>query len=179
MIVVVGWPRSGTSLLMQILEAGGLDPVIGPYAREPRPFNRNGVWEIPRVRYAVQERIDDPNAVIKVFHRPLTLLLEAGIVPAGAVMSVRDPVLVSASAAALWTARPVQKPEYLERIRVNTLRALEAADVPVVEVDPAVLVDKPEKESLRIATELEPVLGRLLDVAAMSRVPDPGELHHR
>lgn len=178
MIFVVGWPRSGTSLLMQLLAAGGLDPVVGPNAREPRPFNPHGVWEIKAVEYHVRERGGDKDAVVKVFHFLVERLALRGLLPAAAIISDRDPALVAASAAALWPDRQAQRPpEALAAVRARTLALLERENVPSLDVDPARLVADPAGESERIAAFLEPVIGRKLDVAAMALVPEPAELH--
>ena len=48
MVVVSGLPRSGTSLMMQMLAAGGL-PVVSDGRRVPDPDNPRGYWEDQRV----------------------------------------------------------------------------------------------------------------------------------
>lgn len=48
-IVVTGLPRSGTSLMMQILEAGGI-PVLTDGRRTPDPSNPRGYFEDERVK---------------------------------------------------------------------------------------------------------------------------------
>jgi hypothetical protein len=48
-IVVSGLPRSGTSMMMKMLEAGGLE-VITDYIREPNQDNPKGYYEFERVK---------------------------------------------------------------------------------------------------------------------------------
>ena len=52
MIVVSGTPRSGTSMMMQMLEAGGIECVYDPDMGKQNPlnmsFNPNGYFELPR-----------------------------------------------------------------------------------------------------------------------------------
>ncbi len=42
--IVTGLPRSGTSLMMQMLQAGGL-PVLSDFKRQADAFNPGGYWE--------------------------------------------------------------------------------------------------------------------------------------
>src|ERR1700732_1557774 len=49
LIIVSGLPRSGTSLLMQMLEAGGI-PVLTDGVRHPDVSNPRGYYELERVR---------------------------------------------------------------------------------------------------------------------------------
>jgi len=48
-IVVSGLPRSGTSMMMKMLEAGGL-PIMTDNLREPDANNPNGYYEFERVK---------------------------------------------------------------------------------------------------------------------------------
>jgi len=48
-IVVSGLPRSGTSMLMQVLEAGGLS-LLCDYKRRPDPDNPRGYYELEKVK---------------------------------------------------------------------------------------------------------------------------------
>lgn len=49
LIVVSGLPRSGTSMLMQMLEAGGVD-VVADFERAADPDNPEGYYELERVK---------------------------------------------------------------------------------------------------------------------------------
>jgi len=59
-IIVSGLPRSGTSMMMQMLEAGGL-PVLKDDIREPDEDNPKGYYEFERVKQIAQDRawLDD------------------------------------------------------------------------------------------------------------------------
>jgi hypothetical protein len=48
-IVVSGLPRSGTSLMMQMLQAGGI-PLLTDNQRKPDPNNPKGYWEFEKVK---------------------------------------------------------------------------------------------------------------------------------
>jgi hypothetical protein len=45
MIIVTGLPRSGTSLCMQMLEAGGIPVLVDAHGRESQPENPRGSYE--------------------------------------------------------------------------------------------------------------------------------------
>ena len=49
LIVVSGLPRSGTSMLMQMLDAGGI-PVLSDAVRPPDASNPRGYYELERVK---------------------------------------------------------------------------------------------------------------------------------
>jgi hypothetical protein len=70
-IIVSGLPRSGTSMLMQILESGGI-PVLADHIRKPDDDNPNGYYEFEPVK----RTRDDPSWVpaargkaVKVIYR--------------------------------------------------------------------------------------------------------------
>lgn len=52
--VVSGLPRTGTSLMMQMLQAGGL-PVMTDAIRQPDGSNPNGYWELEKVKKLRQD----------------------------------------------------------------------------------------------------------------------------
>jgi 16S rRNA G1207 methylase RsmC len=49
LIVVSGLPRSGTSMVMQMLEAGGVE-IVADFARAADPDNPEGYYELERVK---------------------------------------------------------------------------------------------------------------------------------
>jgi len=49
LVVVSGLPRSGTSMMMQILEAGGLE-IVADFERAADPDNPEGYYELERVK---------------------------------------------------------------------------------------------------------------------------------
>ncbi len=48
-VVVSGLPRSGTSLMMQMLAAGGME-VVSDHQRRPDVDNPRGYWELEQVK---------------------------------------------------------------------------------------------------------------------------------
>lgn len=181
MIVVTGWPRSGTSLLMQILVAGGLSPIHHGGDR-PRPFNRGGVWEHPLagahpVRIVAAHK-HDPRACVKIFHRPLQRVLDDGFVLHAVLMTDRSP---EAAVRSQETSAPRRRAAglagRLATTRATTLAMLEATGTPYVVVPFRPLVDEPAAAVSELAGFLAPIVGEL-DVAAMAAVPDPSQLHH-
>lgn len=58
-IIVSGIPRSGTSMAMQILEAGGV-PIFTDKKRKPDENNPKGYYEVEAVK-----RLDKDNSIIK------------------------------------------------------------------------------------------------------------------
>jgi hypothetical protein len=69
-IVVSGLPRSGTSLMMRILEAAGV-PILQDDARPPDASNPHGYFELSAVRRTARDAswLDDaPGHAVKVIH---------------------------------------------------------------------------------------------------------------
>lgn len=68
--VVSGLPRSGTSMMMRMLEAGGM-PVVVDHQRRPDPDNPNGYYEFERVKKLKDDTawLDDVSgAAVKVIY---------------------------------------------------------------------------------------------------------------
>jgi hypothetical protein len=63
--VVSGLPRSGTSLMMQMLEAGGL-PILTDNLRTADPDNPKGYYELEQVKQLERDQSWVPRAVGKV-----------------------------------------------------------------------------------------------------------------
>jgi hypothetical protein len=63
--VVSGLPRSGTSLMMQMLEAGGL-PILTDHQRSADPDNPKGYYEFERVKQLERDQSWVPSALGKV-----------------------------------------------------------------------------------------------------------------
>src|SRR6185295_2090816 len=64
-VVVSGLPRSGTSLMMQMLEAGGL-PILTDNRRPADPDNPKGYYEFEPVKQLARDQAWIPSAVGKV-----------------------------------------------------------------------------------------------------------------
>lgn len=179
MIVVMGrWPRSGTSLLMAMLAAGGLNPLRDDdqSTSDQYPvgaFQHSGVLTGRTVETLAAADMG-ARACVKMFPRHLRDLSDVGVYPAK-VLVVSRPY---EECAASWDAAFPGRSRDHDREGVNTaadvaLALLAEADVPVLGVDFHVLVDDPHGESQRIAV----FVGGGLDVKAMAAVPDPAHRH--
>src|SRR5262245_31826750 len=180
--VVTGAPRSGTSLLMQVLRAGGV-PVTTDGVRAPDAGNPRGYLEHARLRGLGR----DPAAAalvrgavggaVKVVHALVAAL------PAGpryrVLLAERDLAHVAASQNALLAhtgqAADDLAPERLAAVLRAQLdeaaRALAArGDTALLRVDTAALVREPAAG----CAEIDRFLGGGLDRAAMARAVAPG-----
>jgi len=182
--VVTGAPRSGTSLLMQLLAAGGV-PALTDGARPPDASNPRGYLEHTLLRRLGRDPAADllvrsaVGRAIKIVDA-LVSALPAG--PAYRVLVARrDPAEVVASqdrmlerAGETATALPVGRLAEILRIQLDeAVAALRARpDVALLEVDVAALVRAPAA----CCAELDAFLGGGLDRAAMARVVVPGLL---
>jgi hypothetical protein len=178
-IVVSGAPRSGTSLMMQILEAGGIEPLTDA-ARPPDEGNPRGYYELE----AVKRLPDDagwlaraPGRAVKVIHALAPRLPEG---PRYRVLWMeRDLGEVARSQRALLETlgRPPADPlsdariaEILGQQLERVAAALDArADVARLVVEHARLVADPGPSVARVAA----FLGVTRDLAAMAGVVDP------
>jgi hypothetical protein len=184
-IVVSGLPRSGTSMLMKMLEAGGLQ-VVTDGRRTADEDNPKGYYEIERVKDLAQEKdkrylADARGKVLKV----ISFLLKS--LPANLnyrVVFIRrnlDEVLASQSKMLLRRGEADDTP--LERMRelleADVWRAgyllRHAPQFDAIEVQYAELVARPREHARRIAE----FLGRGLDVQAMVSAVDPALYRNR
>jgi hypothetical protein len=72
-MIVSGLPRSGTSMMMQMLEAGGI-PVLADNLRQPDEDNPKGYYEFERVKQVAQDTswLDEAKGkVVKMVYRLL------------------------------------------------------------------------------------------------------------
>jgi hypothetical protein len=68
--VVSGLPRSGTSLMMQMLAAGGV-PILTDAQRAPDEDNPRGYFELQAVKHTTQDASwlrDAPGKAVKIIH---------------------------------------------------------------------------------------------------------------
>lgn len=73
--IVSGLPRSGTSMMMAMLEAGGLTPLID-HIREPDDDNPKGYYEFERVKKIKEDTTWLPDARGKVVKMISMLLID-------------------------------------------------------------------------------------------------------
>lgn len=124
-VVVTGLPRSGTSMMMQMLAAAGLAPFTDG-ARAADPSNPHGYYEHERVKGLARDRAWVPDAdghVVKVV-APLLPYLPAG--PAYRVIMMdrsADEILRSQTAMLGRLERPAADEEALRPLYARTLAA--------------------------------------------------------
>jgi len=178
-VVVSGAPRSGTSLAMQMLRAGGL-PVLADDRRPPDASNLRGYWELAAVRRLPRDAgwLEGAEGhAVKVVHALLPAL------PAGRFYRVvwmeRDAAEVARSQRALLARAGRAPDDGLDDARAAAVQAAQLDAVArAVEARPefrrqvvryADLLRDPAAGAARMAAFLDGAL----DVAAMARAVDP------
>lgn len=168
-IVVMGkWPKSGTSLLMQILDAGGAPAIKDPEAPD---------WTSPMALGwpdLVLQNVDRRSAV-KLWQSQIHRLLDAGIKPAAVVTPIR-PYQESVDSWAADGHAPFvsfkSQAEVTAKWR-KAIRRLRTENVNCIEVEFHELIDSPKDECHYLAD----ALGGAWDREAMSAVPDLSRRH--
>lgn len=176
-IIVSGLPRSGTSLLMQMLAAGGVQPLTDG-TRAPDVDNPNGYFEFERVKGLPGDTawLDEARGkVVKVIHRLVIQLPEGRSYKVVFVERDLDEVIASQAKmlARLGKAGGGLAPERLKAIfaqeKERILASIEArADLELLRVPHAGLISDPSEQVARINT----FLGGGLDVDRMAAMVD-------
>jgi len=182
--VVSGVPRSGTSLVMRMLGAGGME-LLTDGSRPPDAFNPGGYFEYAPAKSLDRDATWLPRAAgraVKVVHALLPRLPEG--LDYRVVLLERDLREVVRSQEALLAARG-GTPDALgeERLvaiyRQQLARAARWAEarpgVALLHVRYAALLDDPRGA----AASLSRFVGGTLDVERMAAVVDPGLHRHR
>jgi hypothetical protein len=175
--VVSGLPRSGTSLMMQMLDAGGL-PVLSDGERKPDTDNPKGYLEWERIKQLPK----DPNLiaeaegkVVKVISQ-LLLLLPAGreyrIIlmqrPLSEVLKSQDEMLRRrGNAESIGNTSAIEEAFQRHLIEVNQWLAGKS-NVKVARVHYHRVLREPKP----VAEEVAAFLGTTLDIEAMVRQVD-------
>jgi uncharacterized protein HemY len=179
LIVVTGLPRSGTSMLMQMLAAGGV-AVLSDDLREADEDNPHGYLEIERVKNLFEDSkwlFETKGRAIKIVV-PLLSALPPGL-PCRVILCEREleEVLDSQERTLLRRSRPVPSPERRGILKNEYARALGRAK--------AMLTERPDTQLLSIeysaaicdsrvtAETINRFLGGALDVAKMVAAIDP------
>jgi hypothetical protein len=191
-VVVSGLPRAGTSLLMQMLAAGGL-PVLADDERPPDDSNPRGYLEWSAARGLPRE----PQLVRAARGRAVKLvsaLLPA--LPGGerylVLFAERDPREIEASQRAMLARlaaargappapddglQPAALAAHVARVRAWLAAPEQRGRFAVLGVAHAELIGAPQRAAARIAAFLAPAcaeLGIALDLAAMAAAVAPG-----
>ena len=181
--VVSGVPRSGTSLMMQMLHAGGL-PALTDGLRTADQNNLRGYLEFEPVKRLRSDRSWLPQArgqVVKIIHLLLRDLLLDGSLQYRIVFMQRpiDEVIASQHSMLQREGKTGADPEVLKKAFENQLAQLQTwlagqADVAVLALPYHRVIGQPQV----VAEELAAFLGLPLDTAAMVQTVDPA-LHRQ
>ncbi len=184
--IVSGLPRSGTSLMMQMLAAGGLPPLTDE-VRVPNESNPRGYFEYEAVKQLRQERGWLPAArgrAVKIIHLLLPELPNDGTFSFRVILMQRAIAEVISSQRQMLVregrAAASIPDEQLARIYGSQLEKTEkwlagALGFQVLRVNHRALLTDPGT----VAAEVNRFLGGALDPAAMARVVDPSLYRER
>lgn len=176
-IIVSGLPRSGTSMMMQMLTAGGLSPLTDEI-RRPDEDNPRGYYEFEAVKQVRENAawLDDAGGkVVKMVYRLLYDLPRSHQYDVIFMRRNLNEVIASQEVMLERHGKADDKVEP-ERLAEIYRRQLQEADdwlhkqpnFRVLYVEYRDVVDHPE----RVAPQLNDFLGGRLDTEAMLRVPD-------
>ena len=175
--VVTGLPRSGTSLVMQMLHAGGM-PVLADDVRPPDPDNPRGYHEFEPVKTIARDHSWLKQAQGKAVKIVAPLLTYVPPRYAYRLIFVRRPmdeILISQARMLAHRGEPAgPDDEEMERLFNRQLETIEAwlddqEHMTVLYVAYGGVLDKPRETAERIARFLD----RDLDLDAMAAVVDP------
>jgi hypothetical protein len=175
-IIVSGLPRSGTSLLMQMLDRGGVE-VVTDHIRAPDVDNPRGYYELEKVKKIRQDASWLPQTRGKAFKMVSQLLYELPPTERYRILFLErdlDEVLLSQEKMLQRLGRPVGPREPIKRAFLLHLERLHAwlgqqPNMAVLRISYHDLIAGPEAAARRLAE----FLGGQLDVAAMAGAVDP------
>lgn len=176
--VVSGLPRSGTSLMMQMLAAGGIPP-LADHQREPDESNPRGYFEFEPVKRLRADRswLDQAHGrAIKIIHLLLRELPTDGVHNYRVILMKRPIKEVLASQRVMLDRQGKTGVDdvTLEKIYLSQLAQVEAwlKQQPVFSVLP-LEYQHVVNHSLEVAKEVNAFLQANLDVEAMATAVDP------
>ena len=185
-VVVSGLPRSGTSLAMRMLEAGGM-PVLTDGVRAADVSNPNGYYELERVK-TLDARGDTAwlgearGRAIKIISFLLTWLPETYDYRVvfmdrrlDEVMASQDAMLLQRGEQAVADAQRTAAALYDEHLRQVERFLARRACFSVLRLEYAAVVDRPADAAARLAAFVR----QPLDVARMAAVADPALYRNR
>lgn len=182
--VVSGLPRSGTSLAMQMLAAGGL-PLLTDGARQPDADNPRGYCEWERIKRLADEPTliaEAEGKVVKVISSLLPAL--PGRHEYRVIFMLRPVEEVVASQAAMIRHLGTRGSALAPAAMAAALRAHRNQVLAWLGGEPQLRTLKLDYHELLAhpldrARELQSFLGLSLDLEAMARVVDPSLYHQR
>lgn len=185
-VVVSGLPRSGTSLLMQMLAAGGVEPLTDG-ERVADVDNPRGYYELDAVKRLKQDAAcihEARGKVVKVISHLVGDLPEGEAYRVVFVERDLDEVLQSQAKMIARLGRPAPPQEVVRKAFAAHLDAFDRlaasrGNLAVLRVAYADVVTDPESAARRIAGFLEEGGFSGLDVAAMAAAVDPALYRNR
>jgi hypothetical protein len=180
--IVSGLPRSGTSLMMQMLHSGGVE-VVTDHVRTADPDNPRGYFEYEQVKKIKQDKSWLPATRGKAFKMVSQLLYD---LPPGEEYRVLfmdrdlDEVLLSQEKMLNRLGRPAAPRDQMKRSFELHLERLHEwlrgqPHIAVLGVRYGDLVERPEREAARVGE----FLGGAADVARMAGAVDPSLYRNR
>ena len=175
--IVSGLPRSGTSMMMQMLAAGGL-PALTDNLRQADEDNPRGYYEFERVKQVAEDTswLDEAEGkVVKMVYR---LLYDLPRDRSYRVVFMRrnvDEVIASQNAMLRRSGKADDQVESARLAEIYRRQLLEVGDWLAAQPNFSVLVvDYPDVlgDPERVMQELDRFLDGRLDREAMRRVPD-------
>jgi hypothetical protein len=181
-IIVSGLPRSGTSLMMQMLAAGGVE-VVTDHVRTPDTDNPRGYYEFERVKKIKQDASWLPEARGKAVKMVSQLLYDLPPSEKYRIIFLErdlDEVLVSQEKMLERLGRPAAPREAMKRSFLVHLERLKEwlrrrPDVEVLRVAYHDLLERPVKEAERVSG----FLGGAADAERMAGAVDPSLYRNR
>jgi hypothetical protein len=182
LVVVSGLPRSGTSLMMQMLDRGGLEAVTDEI-RTPDVDNPRGYYEFEQVKKLKEDASWIPGARGKVVKMVSQLLYDLPSTERYLVVFMErdlDEMLVSQEKMLARLGRPSAPREDIRRAFKQHLERLRGwlatqSHLQVLNVRYDELIARPEEQAARV----NEFLGGHLDVQAMADAVDPSLYRNR
>jgi hypothetical protein len=181
-IVVSGLPRSGTSLMMQMLDNGGVD-VLTDNVRTADSDNPRGYYEYERVKKIRQDASWLPAARGKALKMVSQLLYDLPVMESYRIVFMErdlDETLLSQEKMLQRLGRPAGPREEMTRAYVLHLDRLyewlrHQPNMRVLRVSYNQVMERPEEQAQRVSE----FLGGKADVDSMARTVDPSLYRNR
>jgi len=183
-VIVSGLPRSGTSLMMQMLQAGGLEPLTDG-VRKPDPDNPRGYFEFEKVKNlpAGSSWLTQAEGRAVKIVSPLLSHLPPEYEYRIIFMRRAMAEILASQAEMLTRAGREADPAENDRLAPVFARQIEEAEdwtagqanIKFIRINYRDVLDRPEKEAERI----NQFLGGRLKVAEMVKVVDPNLYRQR
>jgi len=183
-VIVSGLPRSGTSVMMQMIHAGGM-PALADGIRTPDEDNPRGYFEFERVKQIKTDKTwlnDAPGKVVKMVH---LLLLD---LPPGQeyrvvflrrdlneVLASQKKMLVRSGRAGAALNDAQMKTIYTQQIDKVLGWMRQQPNIKFIEVNYRDLIEKPAEQ----AATINSFLGGQLDESKMAAAVDPSLYRNR